>query len=170
MAMRPPGSSLTPPQESRTPGGPILVRLALPYPELSPNFRPRFKAEKFQAVAAYRQDAEVRARNVRIARQLRSPLEAPVGVRIVYVVPRGGRRDPDNLQAQLKPGFDGMVRARLLSDDCVGKISIREVDLVVVKGIAEGFVAIELEPGYHPLEDPSSLAYRIQQEARTDGK
>lgn len=167
MAARPPGSPSAPPQGSGIPGGPILLELPLPYPELSPNFRPRFPAEKHTAIKAYREFVEVRARNARILAGLRSPLETPVGARIVYVVQRNLRRDTDNLLAQLKGAFDGMVRARLLEDDSAAKLKIRELDVVVRKGLREGYVAIELEPGYLPVLDPASLAARLSKSEET---
>lgn len=161
MTSRPPGRSLAPPQERDDPGGPYLVKIPLPYPELSPNFRALYKAEKYNAITVYRDVVNKRARNVRIVNGLRKPLQIPVGVRICYVVLRRGRRDPDNLLAQLKSAFDGLVDARMLIDDSVQTIVIREIDLVVDKTLREGYVAIELQPGYSPAADPASLAYRL---------
>jgi Holliday junction resolvase RusA-like endonuclease len=160
MATARPGSSLAPPQ-SGNPGRPILLKIPLPPLEVSPNFRPRFKAEKFNAQTAYRAGVEIDARNLRIAEKLRAPLAPPVGARIVYVVATNVRRDPDNLLAQLKGAIDGLVHARLLVDDSVGKLTIREIGLVAVKGLREGYVAIELEC-YEPTQDPAALAYRIK--------
>lgn len=146
---------------SSAPGGPIRLTIPYPYPELSPNFRPKFPAEKHTAIKAYREIVEVLARNARILAGLREPLDAPVGARIVYVVLRNLRRDPDNLLGQLKGALDGMVRARLLADDSVGKLKIRELDVVVDRTVREEHVAIELEARYQPAADPGSLAYRL---------
>lgn len=161
MAARPAGPLSPPPQGGESPAGPILLEIPLPYPELSPNFRPRFPAEKHTAIKAYREFVEVRARNARILGGLRRPLETPVGARIVYVVQRNLRRDADNLLAQLKGAFDGMVRAGVLEDDSAAKLKIRELDVVVRKGLREGFVVIELEARYIPALDPASLAARL---------
>jgi Holliday junction resolvase RusA-like endonuclease len=161
MAARPAGSPFAPPRDENPAGPPLLIQIPLPYPELSPNFRPRFPAEKHTAIKAYRDFVEVRARNARILSGLRRPLETPVGARIVYVVQRNLRRDADNLLAQLKGAFDGMVRAGVLEDDSAAKLKIRELDVVVRHGLREGYVAIELEARYIPALDPSSLAARL---------
>lgn len=160
MAARRPGSSLAPPQSGTNPGRPILLKIDLPPAEVSPNHRALYTAEKFNAQTAYRAQVAGDARNLRIAEKLRLPLAPPVAIRIVYVVTRAGRRDPDNLLAQLKGAIDGLVDARLLVDDSVGKLTIREIGLVPVKGLRQGYVLIELEC-YEPTQDPEALAYRI---------
>lgn len=165
MAARPAGPLSPPPQGVENPAGPFRLEIPLPYLELSPNFRPRFPAEKHTAIKSYREFVEVRARNARILAGLRGPLVSPVGARIVYVVLRNLRRDADNLLAQLKGAFDGMVRAGVLEDDSAAKLKIRELDVVVRRDLREGLVVIELEANYNPAQDPAALAYRITQEA-----
>lgn len=160
MAARRPGSSLAPPQERENPGRPILLRIDLPPAEVSPNHRALYPAEKFNAQTAYRAQVAGDARNLRIREKLRRPLTPPVSIRIVYVVKNNIRRDPDNLLAQLKGAIDGLVQARLLVDDSVGHLTIREIGLVAVKGLRQGYVLIELEC-YEPTQDPEALAYRI---------
>lgn len=92
------------------------VTLELPFPGrgLSPNSRLHWRV-KAAAVAGYREACGWIAKEA--MQRLEAPLEPPVKADILYVLPDGRRRDPDNLLAMLKPAWDGMVDAGLLVDD-----------------------------------------------------
>ena len=92
-------------------GTPMVIVLPLPPRELSPNARPHYMA-KARAVKRYRQTAWLCALAVRP----RQPLQtARVTSRFFFRTCR--RRDRDNLLASLKPAFDGIADARVVTND-----------------------------------------------------
>lgn len=103
--------------------GEIIVRLEFPDVELAPNTHIHWRAKR-PFIKAYRQAAEVAARNVRIRFGLVEPLRIPVEALAIFVLQDRHRRDGDNLQTSIKSGIDGLVDARLLKDDSLGKLRL----------------------------------------------
>lgn len=89
----------------------LVVVLPLPPRELSPNARPHWAA-KARAVKLYREMAYLLSLAERRARPLRA---AKVTARFFFRTQR--RRDRDNLLASLKPAFDGIADARVVTND-----------------------------------------------------
>jgi len=103
------------PQPSPTSAGDvgrrILVVLPLPPRQLQPNARPHWTA-KAGAVKRYRQIAWLSALAVRPRQAM---LTARVTAKFYFADRR--QRDPDNLLASLKAGFDGLVDAHVVGND-----------------------------------------------------
>jgi len=89
----------------------ILVVLPLPPRQLQPNARPHWTA-KAGAVKRYRQIAWLSALAVRPRQAM---LTARVTAKFYFADRR--QRDPDNLLASLKAGFDGLVDGGVIGDD-----------------------------------------------------
>jgi Holliday junction resolvase RusA-like endonuclease len=89
----------------------LVVVLPLPPQELSPNARPHYMA-KARAVKRYREAAHLSALAERPARPMQA---AKVTARFFFRTRR--RRDRDNLLASLKPAFDGIADARVVTND-----------------------------------------------------
>ena len=92
-------------------GSPMVIVLPLPPRELSPNARPHWAA-KARAVRRYRETAYLSSLAERRARPMRV---AKVTARFFFRTRR--RRDRDNLLASLKPAFDGIADAGIVTDD-----------------------------------------------------
>ncbi len=92
-------------------GTPMIVVLPLPPRELSPNARPHW-AVKARAVRRYREAAYLSSLAERPVHPL--PL-ARVTSRFFFRTRR--RRDRDNLLASLKPAFDGIADAKVITND-----------------------------------------------------
>jgi len=88
-----------------------VIVLPLPPRELSPNARPHWAA-KARAVKRYRQTAWLCALAVRPSQPIQT---ARVTSRFFFRNRR--RRDRDNLLASLKPAFDGIADARVVTSD-----------------------------------------------------
>ncbi len=89
----------------------MVVVLSLPPRELSPNARPHWAA-KARAVHQYRETAYLSA----LAKRPGCPMRlARVTARFFFRNRR--RRDRDNLLASLKPAFDGIADARVVTND-----------------------------------------------------
>ena len=89
----------------------MVIVLPLPPRELSPNARPHW-AVKARAVRQYREAAYLLALASRPARPMRA---AKVTARFFFRTHR--QRDRDNLLASLKPAFDGIADARVVTND-----------------------------------------------------
>ena len=89
----------------------MVIILPLPPRELSPNARPHWAA-KARAVKRYRQTAWLCALAVRPSEPIQT---ARVTSRFFFRNRR--RRDRDNLLASLKPAFDGIAGARVVTND-----------------------------------------------------
>lgn len=100
-----------------------VVRLEMPPEELSPNSHIHWRY-KHPFRQKYRMAAEIAGRNVRIRYGLIEPLRIPVGALALFVLQDNRRRDGDNLQSAIKSGIDGLVDARLLKDDALGKLRL----------------------------------------------
>ena len=87
--------------------------LDLPPRALSPNLRVHW-AQKAKAAKYYRTLAMVVARNA-VGRA--GPEWERAEVRTTFYFPDRRRRDRDNHMAMLKPAWDGLVDARVLTDD-----------------------------------------------------
>ncbi|MBE3099905.1 MAG: RusA family crossover junction endodeoxyribonuclease [Planctomycetes bacterium] len=92
-------------------GTPMVIVLPLPSRELSPNARPHYMA-KARAVKRYRETAYLLALAERPARPMHA---AKVTARFFFSTRR--RRDRDNLLASLKPAFDSIADARVVTND-----------------------------------------------------
>jgi len=92
-------------------GSPMVIVLPLPPRELSPNARPHYMA-KARAVKRYREAAYLLALAERLGRPMST---AKVTARFFFSTRR--RRDRDNLLASLKPAFDGIADARVVTND-----------------------------------------------------
>lgn len=91
--------------------GVLVFVLPIPPKELSPNARPHYMA-KARAVRKYRTLAWAEARSQKVR-----PGWATAEAQATFYVATNRRRDRDNLLASLKPAFDGLVDAGVLSDD-----------------------------------------------------
>jgi len=89
----------------------VVVVLPLPPRELSPNARPHWAA-KARAVRWYRETAYLCSLAERPGRPMRV---ARVTSKFFFRTRR--RRDRDNLLASLKPAFDGIADARVVTND-----------------------------------------------------
>lgn len=89
----------------------LVVTLRLPPRILSPNARPHWAA-KARAVRQYREAAYLLALAERPPRPMRR-----ARVTATFYFPSRRRRDPDNLLASLKPAFDGLADAGVVTDD-----------------------------------------------------
>jgi crossover junction endodeoxyribonuclease RusA len=89
----------------------MVIVLPLPPPELSPNARPHWAA-KARAVRRYREAAYLSSLAERRARPMNV---AKVTARFFFRSRQ--RRDRDNLLASLKPAFDGIADARVVTND-----------------------------------------------------
>ena len=108
------------------------VRLVLPFPprNLSPNVHAHW-AVKAADARSYRFTCKVLALKAR-AKLATYPLPSPVQARIIFV---GGNRtlpDTDNALASFKAGVDGLVDAKLITDDSPEHFQI--VELLVRRG------------------------------------
>jgi Holliday junction resolvase RusA-like endonuclease len=92
-------------------GSSMVIVLPLPPRELSPNARPHW-AVKARAVRCYREAAYLSALASRPGR----PLQAAKVTACFFFRDRR-RRDRDNLLASLKPAFDGIADARVVTND-----------------------------------------------------
>jgi Holliday junction resolvase RusA-like endonuclease len=92
-------------------GTPVVIVLPLPPRELSPNARPHWAA-KARAVRRYRETAYLSSLAARPGRPLHA---AKVTSRFFFRTRR--ERDRDNLLASLKPAFDGIADARVVTND-----------------------------------------------------
>lgn len=100
-----------PADPTRPAGRRLAITLSLPPCELSPNARPHWTA-KARAAKRYRQIAWLSALAVR----LNHPMQAARITTKFYFADRR-QRDPDNLLASLKPAFDGLGDARVVTND-----------------------------------------------------
>lgn len=99
----------------------MAIDLVLPFPfaSLEPNARPNWHA-KAKDIATYREQCRKAAHSARVALDAPRgsfPLSGPVGMLVVFILTRWGRRDADNLMAAFKAGLDGIVDAHILADD-----------------------------------------------------
>lgn len=92
---------------------PFRLVLRLPPKELSPNARPHWAA-KARATKAYRELAWAVTKDA-LGRS--KPMWNEATARATFYFAKAGRRDRGNMQAMLKPAFDGMVDAGLMVDD-----------------------------------------------------
>jgi len=96
------------------------LRITLPFPSrtLSPNGRSHWRT-KAKAVKAYRKraadEAMVAAYENRAARRSMPWSKATISVTCYHKTAR--HMDEDNIVASLKPAFDGLVSAGILTDD-----------------------------------------------------
>lgn len=93
--------------------GTLTITLRLPPKELAPNGRVCWQA-KARAKREYRAHAKVRAFLVIND----PPLWRRCQVKCWFYFAQARRRDPDNLLAWMKAGFDGLTDAGVWADDC----------------------------------------------------
>jgi len=94
----------------------LTVRLPLPGPALRPNGGHGHWARVSRARKKYRADAGLLALAEARERSFRECLSRAI-VGVVWCSPNARRCDGDNALASLKPGFDGIVDAKIISDD-----------------------------------------------------
>ena len=113
---------------------PRSITLTFPWTpkELSPNARPN-RYKKASATKQYRRDCYLEARNqVTLAvLQPQSWLASPVLATTTFYVDSKRRYDLDNLNASLKPLWDGVVDAGILVDDSSEHLRHGESKVVV---------------------------------------
>ena len=94
-------------------------KITLPYPhrDLGPNrARNVHWGRKAKLVREYREEAYIQARAELF--ELSPPQHKTLNSRATFYVKDKRKRDRDNLQAMLKPAFDGFQDAGLVEDDC----------------------------------------------------
>lgn len=133
------------------PGPASSVTIELPFPpkELSPNSRPN-RWEKAKAVREYRTAVGWMAAPTG---RYRATLTPPVSAVVTFVVPTRHKRDLDNLLAMLKPAWDGLVDAGVLTGDDSERFSVERAtiesryDEFLRANIREPKVIVELRGG-----------------------
>lgn len=115
---------------------PRTITLTLPWPseKLNPN---RAKSlhwgMKGRAVSMYRDTCCIIALNAKNRGRL-APFAPPVLATVTFYVTDKRRRDIDNLDAMLKPLWDGIVDAGVLADDSAKELRHGESKLVLDRG------------------------------------
>lgn len=144
------------------------VNLVLPYPpdELSPNARPNRYA-KARAIASYRLDCFSSVWEQLGHRSTRSPLTPPVTARVEFVVTVERNRDEDNAGASLKPMWDGLVDARVLTGDHAKVLHIERPTFV--KGLKRE-VHVHLEAYREAHRDDIAEKKRAYREGLVSGR
>lgn len=121
------------------------VRLELPFPPsgLNPNRKSHYMVKAkivreyrevcaWTAVACEDENRRQRALGTREG-AYRKPLTPPVSAVVTFVVPDRRKRDLDNLLAMLKPAWDGLVDAGVLSGDDSEVFSVESADIAVTE-------------------------------------
>ena len=113
---------------------PRTITLRLPWfpRELSPNSRPHHM-EKAKAVKAYRSDCYLDARDSTWPIKNPPLIRSPVLATTTFHVDAKRRYDFRNLDAALKPMWDGLVDAGILQDDSTEHLRHAESKLVLGK-------------------------------------
>lgn len=93
----------------------ITVTLGLPNKALSPNARTHW-ATKSRATKRYRLESQLVTINEMIRNHIHEPFQR-LTITPVFFYGVNRRRDGDNALASLKAAFDGLVSAKLVSDD-----------------------------------------------------
>lgn len=135
----------------------MSVKVNLPWPPaiLNPNSRGNWRA-RAAAAAAYREDCGFAALEVvqklgasgltSVARARHQELidlqTKPVVAKVTFWPPTRRRRDEDNLRAMMKPAWDGLQDAHLISGDHVG---VFRVESTHVKDPLYGLAGVEVE-------------------------
>lgn len=126
------------------------VRLELPYPPagLNPNRLRRLHwSQRSRVVREYREeigwDSKVCAQKMMAIGGPTFPLKPPVEATVTFVVPDRRKTDEDNLLAMLKPAWDGLVDAGVLTGDSHDVFRVTRTEVRVEPG--ESRVIVELK-------------------------